>query len=363
MRILQVITSLHIGGAEKLIVDMSPLYQKKGMQVDVLLFDGTETPLKQELQENGIQVFHLGIGGRVYNPFFILKLIPFLRHYDIIHTHNTACQYFTALAKCFSFSKVKLVTTEHSTTNRRRNITWFRIIDKFVYSQYNIIISISHAVTDMLRQYSGYAYPIETIPNGINIPLFQQAESLDRSTLKLAFHSCLVTMVAGFREEKDQDTLIRAISHLPASYKLCLVGDGVRRQICETLVKNLGLEDRVVFAGIRSDIPQILKASDIIVVSSHWEGFGLVAVEGMAAGKPVIASNVSGLADVVREAGILFPQGDEKTLANIIERLMNDKSFYRQTAEQCMQRALEYDIQKTVDAYENVYKKTMHIIP
>ena len=97
MRILQVITSLHIGGAEKLIVDMVPLYQELGYQVDVLLFDGTETPFKRQLRAKGVTIYELGKGGSVYNPLYIFKLIPFLRKYDIVHTHNTACQLFAAI--------------------------------------------------------------------------------------------------------------------------------------------------------------------------------------------------------------------------------------------------------------------------
>ena len=75
MRILQVITSLHIGGAEKLIVDMVPLYQEQGHQVDVLLFDGTETPFKRQLQDKGVTIYELGKGGSVYNPLYIFRYL------------------------------------------------------------------------------------------------------------------------------------------------------------------------------------------------------------------------------------------------------------------------------------------------
>ena len=73
MRILQVITSLNIGGAEKLIVDMVPLYKRSGHQVDVLLFDGTKTPFKRKLQESGVHIIEFGKGGSVYNPWYIFK--------------------------------------------------------------------------------------------------------------------------------------------------------------------------------------------------------------------------------------------------------------------------------------------------
>ena len=109
MKILQVITSLRTGGAEKLIVDMVPLYQERGHQVDVLLFDGTETPFKKQLRDNGVTIYQLGEGGSVYNPLYIFRLIPLLRKYDILHTHNTACQLFTAIAGLFS--STILITT------------------------------------------------------------------------------------------------------------------------------------------------------------------------------------------------------------------------------------------------------------
>ncbi len=355
MKILQVITSLQTGGAEKLIVDMVPLYSNHGIVVDVLLFDGTDTPFKRKLQEKGIRVFQLGYSSCVYNPLFIFKLIPYLGKYDIVHTHITVCQYFVAFAKFVSRSKVNLVTTEHNTTNRRRSIKGFRIIDKFIYSCYNAIISISHKTTESLQIYIGNKENIFTITNGINLSVFKDAVALNKEFL-VWNKSILITMVASFRDkQKDQDTVIRAMSLLPDNYSLCLIGDGIRRTICETLVKELHLEKRVIFLGIRNDVPQLLKTSDIVVMSSHWEGFGLAAVEGMAAGKPVIASDVPGLAQVVGDAGLLFPVGDAKELASVMEHLINDEEYYQQIAQQCLQRASEYDIRNTVSAYEKLY--------
>ena len=118
MKILQVITSLETGGAEKLITDIVPLLHKQGHQVDVLVFNGRQTAFKTQLENAGFKVYSLGKeNNSVYNPLYIFKLIPFLRRYDIVHTHNTACQYFAALAKFIGVRKAKLVTTEHSTNN------------------------------------------------------------------------------------------------------------------------------------------------------------------------------------------------------------------------------------------------------
>ena len=167
----------------------------------------------------------------------------------------------------------------------------------------------------------------------------------------------VVTMVAGFRYQKDQDTLIKAFQYLPTEqYELWLVGDGERRSVLKDLVTQLGLQDNVRFWGIRSDIPVILKSSDIIVMSSHFEGLSLSSIEGMAVGKPFVASNVDGLHEITENAGILFPHGDAAVLADIIVRLKEESSYYRQVADQCMLRASEYDIRKTVDQYLQLYQ-------
>lgn len=162
-------------------------------------------------------------------------------------------------------------------------------------------------------------------------------------------------MVAGFRYQKDQETIIRSFNYLSEEYELWLIGDGERRSMIEQCIKDNKLEDRVLLLGIRSDIPSILKSVDVVVQSSHWEGFGLAAVEGMAAGKPVIASDVEGLAQVVEGAGLLFPLGDDKQLADIIKQLIEDQTYYQQIASKCIERAQMFDIQKMVNAYNEVY--------
>ena len=164
-------------------------------------------------------------------------------------------------------------------------------------------------------------------------------------------------MVAGFRYQKDQDTLIRAMQHLSKEeYELWLVGDGARRGELENLVQTLGLNDQVKFWGIRSDVPSLLKSSDVVVMSSHWEGLSLSNIEGMSVGKPFIASDVDGLHEMTIGAGLLFAHGDDKQLAELIKTLMNDATYYNLIAAQCMDRAQQYDISRMVDGYIGVYE-------
>lgn len=351
MKILQVITSLRTGGAEKLIVDMVPLYQKQEHQVDVLLFDGTETPFKKQLRDKGVTIYQLGEGGSVYNPLYIFKLIPFIREYDIVHTHNTACQLFTAVAGLFS--STILVTTEHNTSNRRRNWKGYKILDQWMYSRYQSVICISDKAYDNLQQYLGSNKSLRVIYNGIDVNLYRMA----KADFSLKRGKTIVTMVAGFRPQKDQDTLVKAFQYLPADqYELWLIGDGERRLDVENLVNELNLSAIVRFWGLRNDVPVLLKSSDIIVMSSHYEGLSLSSIEGMAVGKPFVASDVDGLHEVTINAGILFPHGDAKALADIILHLREDPVYYQQIADRCLHRAAEFDIHKTVDQYLQLYQ-------
>ena len=153
MRILHVITSLRTGGAEKLIVDLLPRLRNLGNEVELLLFDGIRTPFYSQLKQTGIKIHHLAIGGNIYNPLNIFRLIKFIKNFDIIHTHNTACQYFVPFAKLLSNAKCILITTEHSTNNRRRDIVFFKYLDKFIYSKYSAIISISTKATELLTNF------------------------------------------------------------------------------------------------------------------------------------------------------------------------------------------------------------------
>ena len=356
MKILHVINSLAAGGAEKLVADLAPLQRERGHDVGVLLLRGGSTPFRTELEERGIRVRDFGAGTSVYSPVHVFRLMPFLRKCDIVHVHLFPAQYWVAFAKMLSGAKTRLITTEHSTGNRRRGIPGFRFFDKFVYGRYAKIVGISTGTTNALKRYLGERGAVfATIPNGADIGKIRSTSAIPAHDLVPASCRTLVMQVAGFREAKNQDAVIRAIALLPESVHAVFVGDGVRRETCERLAEKLGVRSRAHFLGVRPDVPALLNAADIVVMSSHWEGFGLAAIEGMAAGKPVVASDVPGLAEVVGGAGILFPQGDEKALSATILRLAEDGNFYAETANACSRRAQDFDIRETCDAYLKIY--------
>lgn len=353
MKILHIITSLHTGGAEKLIIDLTPRLRELGHSVDVLLFDGSDTPFKQQLVAAEITILELSKGGSVYNPLHIFKLIPIIRQYDIIHTHNTAPQLFAAIANIFG--KTKLITTEHNTDNRRRHLWWYKPIDRFMYNQYKEVICISDQAEENLRNYIGKCRAnITTIYNGVDIQKYATAQPSNELN-NIAPNCKKIIMVAGFRYQKDQDTLIRATALLPQDFHTFLVGDGERREVCENLAIAEGLSGRVHFMGIRMDVPELLKAADYIVMSSHWEGLSLASIEGMSVGKPFLASDVDGLREMTTNAGVLFQHQNATQLAEEIKVLDKNTAKYQQIAQQCFDKAKLFDISIMAEKYNNVY--------
>ena len=363
MRILQVITSLDMGGAETLVVNLIPRLQVLENTVDLCVFNGTETPLTQRLKKESPQTKIYTLGHGVYNPLYIFKLVKIMKNYDIVHTHNSSPQLFVAIASLFN--SPKLVSTEHNTSNRKRNWKWYRPIESWMYSRYNHVICISKIAEEKLREYMGGEWlvkssnkykSITTINNGIDVNTISEAEPC-KELLDLKESRKSILMVAGFRKQKNQDTIIRALTLLDKEkYEIWFAGIGERMEEVKQLALSLGVCERVRFLGLRTDIPNVLRAADVIVMSSHWEGLSLSNVEGMSAHKPFIASDVNGLKEVTKGYGLLFPHEDAKALAEEINRLASDEAYYNEIAERCYNRALEFDISNTVSGYADVYK-------
>lgn len=355
MKVLHVINGLATGGAEKLVVDFVPLLQEKGVEVDVLCMKAEQTSFLKELESksNG-KIFGLS-SGLVYNPLLIFKMIPYLKKYDLIHVHLFPAFYWVVLAKWVSFSKIKIVFTEHNTSNKRMENKFFRLLDLVIYRGIRKNITIAEKVDENLKAHlKGFdASKFELIHNGVPVEQFIEVIGYPATDFFSATDFILI-QVSSFRAQKDQPTLIKSLLQLPENIKLLLVGDGALRIENEKLVTTLQLENRVQFLGLRTDIPQLLKTADVAVLSSHYEGLSLSSIEGMAA-RPFIASNVQGLKEIVGGYGLLFEQGNEKDLATKILELYNDKVYYQKIAHQCLMRAQEFDIQKMTDAYLKLY--------
>lgn len=357
MKILHIINGLGGGGAEKLMVDITPLLAKKGNNVDVLLLNGDKTPFYQELDKQKVGRLY-SLGNSFYNPFYIFKIIPYLSQYEIVHVHLFPSMYFVAIAKLMSFKKVQLIFTEHNTVNRRLDKKIFKPLEKFIYSFYKKIICITPEVKEQLRSKLNLnPEKLIVIDNGVNIEKVLSAPKSERKDLGYTNNDRLLIMVAAFREQKDQDTVIKTLKELPDNYKLLLVGEGVRRSKLEDLVSEFNLKERVNFLGFRSDVYSLYKMCDVAILSSHWEGFGLVSVEAMASGTPMVASNVSGLNNVVKDGGLLFETGNIEELKNIILELINNQELHNKVSKAGIEKSKNYSIDKTIEKMQLLYNQ------
>jgi putative lipopolysaccharide biosynthesis protein len=359
MKVLHIINNLNIGGAEKLLVETLPLYESFGVQVDVFLLTKVDSPFVSAIEENfNGNIYYSGLKS-VYNPCQILKIRDFIQHgdYDVVHAHLFPTLYWVSLVKTFFGIKIPIIFTEHSTHNKRLDKFIFRAIDRCIYRKYQNILAITPQVKQVLVQKLNInPEKVEVVYNGVEVDKYKQASPYAEGTF-FEKGATILMQVSRFQAAKDQKTVIRALALLPQKYKLLLVGDGETKIECENLVQALSLQERVQFLGSRVDIPELLKTADIVIQSSHWEGFGLVAVEAMAAGKPIIASDVVGLRDIVSGYGLLFQKGNEDQLAKEIETL-EDKRYYKEIADKCTERAEDFHITKMIKnniaAYQQV---------
>ena len=254
MRILHVITSLEMGGAETLVVNLIPRLQALGHTVDLCVFDRTETPLTKRLRSESPQTKIYALGHGVYNPLYILKLAKIMKNYDVVHAHNSSPQLFVVIANLFVHTK--LVSTEHTTSNRKREWKWYAPIESWMYGQYNHVICISKIAEEKLRKYMGGAWldktnpkynQISTINNGVDVRAISDATP-DGELLALKNDRKAILMVAGFRDAKDQDTVVKALVFLNnKDFEVWFAGVGIRQEIVEQLAASLGVSERVTY--------------------------------------------------------------------------------------------------------------------
>lgn len=360
MNVLHIINTLDVGGAERLLVDTLPLMKAKGINVRVLLLVASDSAFEQKLQTQGINVMSVNLRLGLFDPRLILRLRRLMRDADVVHTHLFPTQYWAALASCIGDRRV-MVTTEHSTSNTRAQHWFTSQLDTCIYGLYDGVICISEAVANFMRKRTPRHVEIRCIDNGVVLPSVDMLVRAKRTEVVegLADTDFVMLQVARFSDQKNQDCVIRSLKLLPDNVHAVFAGYGVRLDACRQLAESLGVSERTHFLGMRSDIANLWSIADIGVMSSQWEGFGLAAVEGMAYAKPVVASNVPGLADVVKFDELLFAPDNEWALAGCVMRLYDDTAERLRMGEMCWRRAQQYDINNMVDSYIDFYNELL----
>lgn len=291
---INIISSTQGGGAEHLVRCLHSYYKKKGYPAKAIYFTGSNQGLDADEQV---------LNTNPRNPLNILHIRRLLKRYlkqqsaDIkVHVHLTWPFFYTTLAT-IGLKGITLFYTEHSTSNRRRKLPLFRYLERPFYARYSRILCISEGVKASLSRWLGKQLTpkLLTLPNGCYL-----FELVKRQPL--AGRKPRLISVGSLTYKKNFTTLIHALSlnkHLFASFTL--LGEGPERNKIEKLIQQKQLQNQVKLLGWadRTTLEKHLKQADIQLIPSLWEGFGLVAVEGMSTGLPIIASDVEGLREVL----------------------------------------------------------------
>jgi glycosyltransferase involved in cell wall biosynthesis len=362
MKVIQIISTLETGGAEKLILESIPRYVEAGIEMDLLVLWNNNSPFLNTLRSlNCCNIYILNESNNrsaIYALSNILKIRQHLRRYDLAHVHLFPPIYFVALANILNGKKIPLLFTEHSTTNSRIEKPYFKQLERFMYNQYNLVAYLTEEMRTIYENYLGKMPAKVIINNGVDIDSYLSAQPLSWKEI-LPGHSDsdkIIVQISAFRKEKDHKTVVDALDHLNSNYKVVFVGAGETQGNVKNYVAKKGYQERVYFLGQRLDVPKILKAADFIVLSSFYEGLSLSSIEGMASGKPFFATNVKGLSKIVEGAGVLFELENAKDLASKILVLAQDSKRYLETGNKGQVRAKEYGISKMINAYIEAYK-------
>ena len=309
------------------------------------------------------QLFRQSIFGNVLKIRKIIKR----ENPEIIQCHGTRAAFWGRLAVIGLKNKPRIVYTLHGFHIIRRNFFARRIllfIERFLNKWTNVLVCVSEADRGLVLKYKTISQEkIRVIRNGINIRKFQVEQDRVMKTKKeLGFGDDFVISAIGrLHPQKDFSTLLKALRIVVdriKNVKLLIIGDGPLKQNLKEEARSLGIEECVRFLGARKDVPTLLNTSDIAVLSTNWEGLPLILLEAGASGKPVVASDVGGVQEVVKdgETGYLFRPGSEKDLAGKIFILHSSSDLRKKMGEKAFSFISNFfSKEKMAAEYKNLY--------
>ena len=362
IRILTLINNLRFGGAEVMTLNILKRLNSNLFTNIVCCLGGPED-LKDEYEKSGCKVIYLNTRTKVLfaNIANLVKVIQ-REKIHIISAHLTPSILYGPL--CAKLMRKPVVMTVHSQLAFKSKKLIF--MESFFAKLCDRVIAISDAVkNDIFWFYGIDPKMVRLIWNGSDPQKFDPKKYINvvsdcRSKWGLPESAFVVATVASFTKNKNHHKLISSLESLKKKIpqiKLFLIGDGHLRKDLEAQVERLGLKNEVIFAGNQKDIPGCLSVIDLFVLPSIWEGFGIVLVEAMLMEKPVVATNVGSMKDIVVEGktGLLVEPDNSDSMANAILKLFEDKAVRMSMGKEGRKRAVElFDIQKTADSFQNV---------
>lgn len=366
MRILHFTGSTKIGGVASIVYELSKHYTSLGHHVDQMSMCNEPWLIDSSgrYEAIGVRTF-VSKTPRRYSVRQLIQLCKVMADYDIVHVHQFPEQLWGALAAMLCRLRRKrpvFITTEHNTWNNRRSHRWLKPLDRLMYSAYDKIACISPPTYTAIDEWLGskrLTRKLSTIMNGIDINKYALADNrLDRH-IEVDERARYIVMVGRLEHPKDPFTLVRALELLPEDTRVILCGDGDLKPKVAELAAELRLTGRVHLLGNVDDVTGVLKGCAIGVLSSHWDGFGLVAAEYMAAGIPAVAADVEGLKDVVGDEDLLFTPGDHQRLAEILNRLLADEEWRKEKIARGSARVKAFSSQAMAEKYLALYAELL----
>jgi glycosyltransferase involved in cell wall biosynthesis len=368
IKVVHIVPMLSPGGAERVAVHIVRGLNRQRYEPIVVSFtERLGCDLDSLLDEAGIAVRYLGkhpgFDYRVYP-----RLHPVLKYYqpDIVHTHLHVLRY--ALPFLVLLKRTSVLHTVHNLATREIEPR-ARWIQRYALNHGVVPVAVAQEVAVSVECLYGIQQ-CRVIPNGIPTSLYaspQTPRKKWRASAGFREEDVLFVCVARFAPQKNHALLLNAFAQGPASdprAHLALVGEGVLQEGLEEQAKNLGLANRVHFLGLRSDIPDVLGATDVFVLSSDWEGNPLSVMEAMASGLPIVSTDAGGVPTLFESGkeGFIVARGDVQALGNSMAFLLRDRETRVSLGRAAARRAKQnFDVSTMVQAYEELYEKLVNL--
>jgi glycosyltransferase involved in cell wall biosynthesis len=362
--ILILIKGLGRGGAEQLLLSGAPHLNADKFDYEVAYLLPRKRALVTDLERENTPV-HCLHGGQGLRWVQRLRALVRGRGIDLVHAHLP----LPAIgARMGLMGLVPIVCTEHNVWSRYHWATYWA--NMLTYARNDHVFAVSDEVRRSIRYPAGLQYmrmpPVETLHHGIDHSLLPQWAETDgvREELGIPVGAPAVGMVANFKTHKAHEVLLRAMisvrSEVPGTH-LVLVGQGPLEADVRRLADHLGLNGSVTFTGQREDAQRIAATFDVFALSSIQEGFPIAVIEAMALGRPVVATAVGGVPELIRDgdSGFLVPVGNHRALAERITALLRDPSKRARIGEAARARAKDFDIRNAVHRMEQVYEELL----
>ncbi len=353
LKVLHIVNSFEAGGAEKTVLYMHNAYLAQGVDSYALsLMNSNVSTLANAYSLNCDTPYKLTT---------FVRLVSFLKQprwqsLDIVHTQLFPSQLYTPMACSFACIKAKLVTTEQQSYNRRREAFWGKFLDRFFYDRYEKVTCVSDFTRVTMEKWQPQLRDkLVVIQNGVEFNKYAYpAKPQLKSDEKL-----IIISMGRLVKQKNYEKMIEAVAKVKGvSFEYWILGTGPLEEKLKGLVGSLNLQDKVKFLGFRQDIPELLNKSDVFLLASLWEGLSLAMVEAMAAGLPVVVSNIPEACEVVCDgsgSGLLVDPQSEEDIAQKLQEILTDKHLREEIGQRARKRAEDFDMKRIIQEYLNLY--------